>query len=157
MKFEARWERILKQLKLLRLSVKCWYRCGERFWQFGNSFDIVTEICRSVVVCQLLKGQQILVCSNRRRRILTAKLRLTGIAVLFLFSRRCTGGASIDFLVNSCHQVLAVFWAKVSRRLVVKDACFRMRISLGVVLFRTLVFAMSVPGRLWSGSGVAQI
>ena len=41
-----------------------------------------------------------------------------------------------------------------SRRLVVEDACFRMRITLGVVLIRSLFPAMCVSGPLRSGSGV---
>ena len=51
--------------------------------------------------------------------------------------------------------VVAIFWARVSRRLVVEDACFRMRITLEAVLIRSLVRAICVPGRLRSGSGVA--
>ena len=34
------------------------------------------------------------------------------------------------------------------------DACFRMRITLGVLLIRSVVYVVCVPGRLWSGSGV---
>ena len=86
MYFEAQLEKIFKQLELLRFFVKCWPCCGERFWQFGNSVDIVMEICRIVVVRQLLKGQQNLVCCNRRRDIFTVELRLTGRVVLFLLS-----------------------------------------------------------------------
>ena len=51
--------------------------------------------------------------------------------------------------------VVAIFWARVSDRLVVEDACFRMRITLGVILIRSLVRAICVPGHLRSGSGVA--
>ena len=51
--------------------------------------------------------------------------------------------------------VVVILWARVSCRLTLKDACFRMRITLGVVLIRSLVCAICVPGRLRSGSGVA--
>ena len=151
-KIDARLEKIFKQLKLFSFPVKHGHRCWERFWQFGNSVDIVMKICKIVVVCQLLKSQQDLVCFDRRRGILTAELRLTGRAVLFLLSWKCTGGAVCDFLVNCCHHDVAIFWARVSRRLVVEDACFRIRITLGVVLIRSLVWAICVKGRLRSCS-----
>ena len=51
--------------------------------------------------------------------------------------------------------VVAVFWAKVLCHLVVEEARFRMRVSLGVILIRSLVNPKDVSGRLWSGSGVA--
>ena len=50
---------------------------------------------------------------------------------------------------------MAFFWARVLRRLVVEDACFRMQNTLGVVLIRSLACTKSVPGRLRSGSGVS--
>ena len=53
--------------------------------------------------------------------------------------------------------VVAFFWARVSRRLVVEDARFRMRINLGAVLIRSLACTKCVPGRLRSGSGVTLI
>ena len=59
--------------------------------------------------------------------------------------------------LNSCHHVVAFLWAKVSCRLVVEDACFSMRITLGVVFIRSLVCAKCVPGRLRSGCGMAWI
>ena len=74
MNFEARLEKIFKQLKLLRFHVERGHRIREGFWQFGKSVDIVKEFFRLVVVCQLLKGQQKLVCFDRRRGIFTAEL-----------------------------------------------------------------------------------
>ena len=46
---------------------------------------------------------------DRCRGTLTADLRLTERVVLFLLSWGCTGGALGDFLVNSCHHVVADF------------------------------------------------
>ena len=51
--------------------------------------------------------------------------------------------------------VVAIFWARVPCRLALEDACFRMRINLGVVLIRSLVCSICVPGRLRSSSRVA--
>ena len=51
--------------------------------------------------------------------------------------------------------VVAIFLARVLRRLVVEDACFKMRITLGAVLIRSLACTKCIPGRLRSGSGVA--
>ena len=155
MNFEVRLEKFFKQLEVLRFSVNCWHRCGKRFWQFGSSIDIVMEVCRIVDVCQLLKGQQNLVCFNRRRSNLAAELRLTGRAVLFLLSSKCTGRAVSGFLVNSCHRVVAIFWARVLCCLSREDAFFRMRITLGVVLICSVVCARCVLGRLRSSSGLA--
>ena len=86
MDFEARLEKIFNQLELLRFSVERGHRCRERLWQIGNSADILMEICRIVVICQLLKSQQNLVCFNRRRGIFTAELWLTGRTVHFPLS-----------------------------------------------------------------------
>ena len=58
MNFEARLEKALKQLNLLRIPVKRGHRCGERFWQFRKSVNIVMKNCRIVFVGQLLNGQQ---------------------------------------------------------------------------------------------------
>ena len=86
MNFEARLEKIFKQSNFLRFPGERGHRCHERFQQFGISVDIVMEIRRIVNVCQLLKGQQKLVCFDRRSGILTAVLWLTGRAVLFPLS-----------------------------------------------------------------------
>ena len=86
MKFEARLVKIFKQFELFRFTVERGHRCRELLWQFRNSGKIVMEICRNVVVGQLLKGHQNLICFNRRSGILTVELRLTGRAVLFLLS-----------------------------------------------------------------------
>ena len=51
--------------------------------------------------------------------------------------------------------VVAIFWARVLCHLVVEEACFRVRVTLGVILIRSLVNTKHVPGRLRSGSGVA--
>ena len=51
MNFETCLEQILKQLELFRFPVKRWLRCCKRFWEFGNSINIVMEICKIVVVC----------------------------------------------------------------------------------------------------------
>ena len=48
-----------------------------------------------------------------------------------------------------------IIWAKTSCVLILRDACFRMRIALGVVLIRSLVSAKRDAGRLRNGSGVA--
>ena len=50
--------------------------------------------------------------------------------------------------------VTTIFWAKVLCSLAAEDACFRMRITLGVVLIRSLVFQVSVPECSRNGSGM---
>ena len=156
-KFESHLEKIIKEFKHFRFPAKLGHRYGEQIWQFGNSVDIVMEICRIVVICQLPKGQQTLVPFDRRKGIFAAELQLTGGGVIFLLFWRCTGGAVCYFLMNSCHHVVAIFWARVSRRLVVEDACFRIRITLRFVIIRSLVYSVCVPGRLRSSSGVIPI
>ena len=140
------------------------------------------KVRRIVLICQLLEGQQNLVCFDRRRCVLTAELRLTGGAVLFLLPWFYTTGAVSDFFVksshvvanpilfcsschqivaakthslNSCHHVTALFSANFSHYLVAENACFRMRITLGVVLIRSLVCTKCVPGHIRSGSEMA--
>ena len=51
--------------------------------------------------------------------------------------------------LNSRRHVVAILSARD------EEACFRMRVTLGVILIRSLVYTKHVPGRLWSGSGVA--
>ena len=51
--------------------------------------------------------------------------------------------------LNSRRHVVAIFSARV------KEARFRMRVTLGVILIRSLVYTKHVPGRLRSCSGVA--
>ena len=77
------------------------------------------------------------------------------LAVPFLLSWRCSGGTLCDFLVKSCHNVVAYIWARVSRRPVFEEACFRMRMTMGVVLSCSLAGTEFASWRLRSGSGVA--
>ena len=49
--FETRLEQIFKQLELFRFPVERGHRCRERLWQFGNSVNVVVEICRIIVIC----------------------------------------------------------------------------------------------------------
>ena len=55
----------------------------------------------------------------------------------------------------SCYHVVAIFWARDLCRLVVEDASLRIKITLGIVLIRSLACTQCVPRRLRSGSGVA--
>ena len=153
MDFEARSKKIFKPLQLFKFPVELGHHCQEWLWQFGSFVNIVMEICRIVVVCQL-KGQQTLVCFNHRRSILTAELRLAGGVVPFLLSLRCIRGSVSDFFKKSCHHVMVVFWARVLCRAVVEDARFRLRITLGVVLVCSLACTKCNPGSLQRGSGV---
>ena len=52
---------------------------------------------------------------------------------------------------------MAIFLARISHRLrlVAEYACFRMRITLGIVLIRSVVCTKCVPGHHRSGSGFA--
>ena len=64
--------------------------------------------------------------------------------------------AAIDTLsLKSRRNVVAIFWARVLCRLVIEEARFRMRVTLGVILIRSLVNTKHVPGCLRIGSGVA--
>ena len=55
---------------------------------------------------------------------------------------------SVFYIVFSSlfRPVVAIFWARVVCSLALKDACFRMRITLGIVLICSLVCAIRVPG-----------
>ena len=58
------------------------------------------------------------------------------------------------FLKTWLPRVTTVFWARVLCSLAAEDACFRMRITLGVVLIRSLVFHVCVPECSRNGSGM---
>ena len=155
--FEAFWENIFKELKLLTIPVKHGHRCDDWLWQLGSSNTFITKNCGIVVVRLLLKGQQILVHFNCRRGTLTAELRLTGKAVLFLLSGRGTRAAVFDFFVNTCHFVVAIPRTIHMCSVTLKGACFRMTITLGVVLISSLHCAVCVLARLRSSLVVALI
>ena len=74
--------------------------------------------------------------------------RQSGGVLFFLYARRLRRyTAKVLF---SKRKKLGFFFM-----LVVEDACFRMRITLGVVLIRFLACTESVPEGFRSGSGVA--
>ena len=59
------------------------------------------------------------------------------------------------FLKNTkINIVMTNFWTRVLCNLAAEDACFRMRITLGIVLIRSLVFYACVPECSRNGSGV---
>ena len=62
--------------------------------------------------------------------------------------------AAETLFLNTCHHVVANFWVRVLCSLAVENACFRKRITLGVVLIRSLVFHVFVPECSRNGSGV---
>ena len=63
---------------------------------------------------------------------------------------------AIDTLsLNSCRHVEGIFSVRVLCRLVVQEARFRMSVTLGFILLRSLVITKHIPGRLRSGSGLA--
>ena len=81
------------------------HRFREGFGQFRCSVNVIFEIVRITLTCQLLKGQQNLVCFSWRRSVLTAKLWLTCEARLLLFSWRSSKGALGKIFLKSCHHV----------------------------------------------------
>ena len=62
---------------------------------------------------------------------------------------------SLSLSLNSCHHVTAFLWARALCHVTVEEARFRMRITMGVVLIRSLVCTKCAPGGLRNGSGVA--
>ena len=62
---------------------------------------------------------------------------------------------SLSLSLNSCHHVVVLVWARVLCRLVVEEARFRMRVTLGVTLIRSLDITKHVLGHHRSGSGMA--
>ena len=60
----------------------------------------------------------------------------------------------IRFLCLEIEVVTCNFWGRVLCSLAAEDACFRMRITLGVVLIRSLVYYVCVPECSRNGSGV---
>ena len=51
---------------------------------------------------------------------------------------------NVSLFCSSCHHVKWNFWARVLCNLAAEDACFRMRITLGVFLICSLVFHICV-------------
>ena len=69
--------------------------------------------------------------------------------VTTLTNLSCSSCHHVTTLTNlscsSCHHVTTVFWARVLCSLAAEDVCFTSRITLGVVLIRSLVFHVCVP------------
>ena len=78
---------------------------------------------------------------GRVHRIILLILRL--ISPNLFVMRLCT------LSLNSCHHIMVVHLVRGD------EACFRMRVTLGVILIRSLVNTKHISGRLRSGSGVA--
>ena len=67
------------------------------------------------------------------------------MAIANLFCNSCHHVmATYTLFLNSCHYVTANFWARVLGSQAAEDACFRMKITVGVVLIRSLVFHVCV-------------
>ena len=60
----------------------------------------------------------------------------------------------VSLFYNSCHQLRTNFWARVLCCLSAEKACFRMKITLGVVLVRSSVIHVCVSDYFRNGSGV---
>ena len=63
-------------------------------------------------------------------------------------------GLRLAINILTFQPVTTIFWAKVLCSLAAEDACFRMMITLGVVLIRSLVFHVCVPECSRNGSGM---
>ena len=62
--------------------------------------------------------------------------------------------SSLDEQKGALVAVRTNFWARVLCSLAAEEASFRMRITPGVVLIRSLVFHVCVPECFWNGSGM---
>ena len=68
------------------------------------------------------------------------------MAIANFFCSSCHHVTTVtNFSCKSCHHVTTIFWAKVLCSLAAEDICFRTKITLGVVLIRSLVFHVCVP------------
>ena len=106
-------EQIFKQLEFFWFSIKFRHCRCEGFGLFRDSIFVVVEIGWITVRCQLLKGQQHLVCFNCCRSVITAKMWLTCGAQLLVFSRWSSRGTVGNLILKSCCHVRAhakLFW-----------------------------------------------
>ena len=147
-------QKLSKQLKLLGFQFRLGNCCGWWLRQIGISVNNVIKITRIGVVCQLLESQEILLYFDCRRVDSTAVFGLICRVCFHLLAWRCSRGAVSDCL-NSCHLVVAVIMARVSSSQTLRDACFRMRVTMEAILIRSFVCANGVPGYFRCGSGVA--
>ena len=86
--FQTFLEQLFGQFGLFWFPIKNRHCCFEGLVQCGYSVDVVVEIGRITVTCQLLKSQQNQVCFNCLSGILNSKLWLTCGAHVLLFSWR---------------------------------------------------------------------
>ena len=142
--FRTQLEQIFDQFEFFWIPVKDGHCCCEGFGQFRDSIDVVVRFGRVVVSCQMLKGQQNLVCFTFRISVFTAELWLTcGVRILLFSWRRCKGALG-NFFLNSCLHVmnLVLLWIIYITRVASREHRFRTGIAYG---FFELLF-LDIPG-----------
>ena len=126
----------------LLLFANCW--SASKIWSAsivaGGVLFLLSWRCTRGAVCVMLAAN--LFCSSCHHIVVAETLFLNSYHHVVAFC-------------SSCHHVVAVFWARVLCHLVVEEARFRMRVTLGVILIRSLVYTKCVPGHLRSGCGMA--
>ena len=76
------------------------------------------------------------------------------IKTKFILSWPQTHSLSLSLSLNSCRHLVPIFLARALCPLIVEEARFRMRVTLGVIFIRSLVNTKHVPVCLRSRSGV---
>ena len=138
-----------------RNSLLKYLRVGKRWLPCQNLAMIIPRSCHDHTMIIAKHGHDHTMMTVRAAEtfILNFRHYVVAAETFFLNSGHHVIAAETFFL-NSCHQVVANFWARILCSLAAEDACFRMRITLGVVLIRSLVFQGCVAECSRNGSGV---
>ena len=84
--FEVFLEKVLKQLNFYGFPIRRGHCCDLLIWQLEKSVNVAIKVCRIAFACQLLNGQQNLVCLDCGKGVFTVDLRLTRRVGFLLFA-----------------------------------------------------------------------
>ena len=95
-------------------------------------------------------------CRQRKFKWSNCKINCRKFCLIYRIRHYYSRKLLLRFHFFSAQSVIVttIFWARVLCSLAAQDACFRIRITLGVVLIRSLVFHVCVPECSRNGFGM---
>ena len=127
----------IRKMNTEKLKIASIMNANTNIWTHEHN-NSIKETTRSMFISPLFKKR-----SFKYRTFPGASNSLQMLEMWLLVMRLCT------LSLNSRRHVVAILSARGEK------ACFRMRVTLAVILIRSLVNTKHIPGRLRSGSGVA--
>ena len=106
------WKR-LQTAQITRISRQSWPQLMRETFSTWKFDQWCVRFCKNAVACQLLKGQQFVVCFDPRRSAFAAELPLTCRALILLLAWGRSRGAVEVFFLNSYHHIVGIVGAAI--------------------------------------------